>query len=257
MTKLANALVLSAGLAFGGNALACGDGSCNPKPPVTPTPTPTAEAEANANAAAEANSASNATATGGAGGAGGAGGNASIAEGAVQNTITTNYKAAAASAVSAGAGNTGHDCFRGRGGVSVGAQTVAGGASVTLGGGEAEYDLENCHKAKVELSIVNKGGNAVDSTAALLTAAGISAAVGNAVEDLTSPKGAKLIGLFAIPAAAPVAAPASVTPVQPIVNTYITTVAPAEPAKAENKTCPPRTHAVYNVTTGQTVCAPQ
>ena len=78
---------------------------------------------------------------------------ASVASGAVQNqtstansnnsTYTTNYKAAAASAIAPNLiTSNGNGCFRGKGGVSVGISTVAGGVSFGIGGG-TEYEMVN------------------------------------------------------------------------------------------------------------------
>src|SRR3989338_4287156 len=75
-----------------------------------------------------------------------------------QYSSSTTYKAAAASAISGGAGNMGHGCFRGKGGFSLGLQTVAGGASVTIGGGE-EYEISKIKTIDAQGNEVEIEGN--------------------------------------------------------------------------------------------------
>lgn len=155
-------------------------GTC-PPPTTTPIPSPTPTTgtvnnggNAASQAAASANNKTDVKtdvkATGGNAAATAAGGkaesNSSAKTGDVnvdgsnnsQYSSSTTYKAAAASAISGGAGNMGHGCFRGKGGFSLGLQTVAGGASVTIGGGE-EYEISKIKTIDAQGNEVEIEGN--------------------------------------------------------------------------------------------------
>ncbi len=199
------------------------------------------------------------------------------------NNNTTNFrtKAAAASANSSGVFSSGHGCFRAKGGVSFGIQTVAGGVSATFGGGEEyatstlkttdangkeiEVEVNQCAMDQIDQAVIANGGTPYATDGQIAHAAATAAeASPNANRALTrvmdATTGAALVAAFGRQTPAPVVAPTTsfalppaVVPINSFNNVTVDRVGPTV-----DKTCPAGTKPVLDskgIPTG--ACAPR
>lgn len=240
--------VAAIGIAFGATAAnACTDSNGQPKtcPPTTYNPIPSsppttpivvgggdADAIAKAKAIAKAEAAALALAAGGTGTGGSVGG---------INIGGTTYKG---SAYSTSVGTTGHGCFRGKGGFSLGVI----GLSFTFGGGEewqvdklqtlndegklVEVEGNLCGILEVDLAAIAAGATPYATNGQIrlgaLTAANASPNVKHGLAKVD-----KLSALFDRPA--------------PVTNNYFTTIADVSSGKPPvGKDCPPGTKHVLS-----------
>lgn len=242
--KIAVALAFVATVGSATDATACNDGGCgHPATPTTPGLTvnttnnnPTANANnhigirneneiSNHVAGGQGGSANNTntvTTTGTVGNV--AGGEATSATTNSGNSTNTNnysskYKGSAIAPSVYAPGNTGHDCFQGKGGFSLSLGTYGASAGVGFGGGETFNTT--CDDRLKENILMQQNETAAEKARNTLIGAEKSDAVRKAVEKLQGAEGTKLMNLFAVPA---IGAPA-----QPVVNNYITTDKTVQP----------------------------
>lgn len=249
--KIAVALAFVATVGSATDATACNDGGCgHPATPTTPGLTvnttnnttnnnPTANANnhigikneneiSNHVAGGQGGSANNTntvTTTGTVGNV--AGGQATSATTNSGNSTNTNnysskYKGSAIAPNVYAPGNTGHDCFEGKGGFSLSLGTYGASAGVGFGGGE-KFNT-TCDDRLKENILMQQNETAAEKARNTLIGAEKSEAVANAVQRLQGDEGTKLMKLFAVPAVVTTAQPA-----QPIVNNYITTDRAVQP----------------------------
>lgn len=140
--------------------------------------------------------------------------------GSSNNTYSSKYKGSAIAPTVISPGNSGHDCFRGKGGFSLSLGTYGASAGGGFGGGE-EYDT-TCPADKAAFILMEQNDTAAEKARNTLIGAEKSDAVKNAVQKLQSPEGTSLMNLFAVPVS-------GANETRPVVNNYITTEKTVQP----------------------------